>query len=333
MTLSTFSDPNWLPTVAVVVPARNESAFIDKCLAALIAQSYPSNLLSVTVVDNESIDDTHAIATARGIRVVSIGNVLVGEVRNFGARLSHSDVIAFVDADCVVGCDWVRAAVDALRDPVVGAVGGDCLSNSAGTWVETAWKDTSPSQAARVSALPGASMAFRRTTFESVGGFNGNLSAGEDDDICARVRSQKLEIVAIPACQSVHLGYPRTLGAVAKRQIWHGSSQLDARDRTIDPQLVLVHLFLLGTVLLAFGVATVRVPLALTGLALVATPTITFAVAKARRRSHPVKRFGQLIPISFSYYSGRTCGLCINYIYVFRRRYHRLLALLQRLRD
>jgi len=51
--------PDDAPRVAVIVPARNESANIGPCLNALVAQDYPR--LAIVVVDDESRDDTAGI--------------------------------------------------------------------------------------------------------------------------------------------------------------------------------------------------------------------------------------------------------------------------------
>ncbi|HVN45610.1 MAG TPA: glycosyltransferase family 2 protein [Steroidobacteraceae bacterium] len=53
-----------LPGLTVVVPARNESANIGPCLRSLLTQQYPSERLRFVVVDDDSQDDTAAIATA-----------------------------------------------------------------------------------------------------------------------------------------------------------------------------------------------------------------------------------------------------------------------------
>lgn len=52
------------PRVAIIVPARDESANIGACLAALLAQDYPR--LAIVVVDDESTDDTAAIVRRLG---------------------------------------------------------------------------------------------------------------------------------------------------------------------------------------------------------------------------------------------------------------------------
>lgn len=53
---------NW-PDVVAIVPARNEAAVIERSLRSLLRQEYPGNF-SVILVDDESSDDTAAIALA-----------------------------------------------------------------------------------------------------------------------------------------------------------------------------------------------------------------------------------------------------------------------------
>lgn len=50
-----------LPSLTVVVPARNESINIGACLRSLLAQHYPTRSLRIVVIDDDSQDDTAAI--------------------------------------------------------------------------------------------------------------------------------------------------------------------------------------------------------------------------------------------------------------------------------
>jgi chlorobactene glucosyltransferase len=52
------------PKVAVIVPARDEAANIDRCLRSLAAQTYPASCLRIVVIDDHSSDCTFAIAAA-----------------------------------------------------------------------------------------------------------------------------------------------------------------------------------------------------------------------------------------------------------------------------
>lgn len=306
-------EPALLPSVSVVIPARNEAAYLSRCIEALERLSYPKDKMAVYVVDNGSIDSTVAIAESLGVRVISFPNGLVGAVRNAGASQSEGEIIAFVDGDCVVDRKWLIAAVDALRCKSVGIAGGGYVPNPAGSWIEAAWASSKRHPRRTVDALPGGSMVFRRQVFDEIGGFNERLSAGEDDDICCRVRSQGLAVVCLPECYVTHLGYPSTIRGVAKRQIWHGSNQLDVAESLADRQLLLTHLFLVG---LLFGLPAAlfgRLYLATAAFALCCIPVFVMAYTKARQRRRTVLRFIQMIPIAGAFYLGRCIGLIKNY--------------------
>lgn len=50
------------PKIAVIVPARDEAANIDRCLRSLVAQTYPASRLRIVAIDDHSRDRTFAIA-------------------------------------------------------------------------------------------------------------------------------------------------------------------------------------------------------------------------------------------------------------------------------
>lgn len=57
--------------VSVVIPARNEEAYLPSALEAVLAQTLPP--FEVIVVDNASTDRTREVAEALGARVVFCG--------------------------------------------------------------------------------------------------------------------------------------------------------------------------------------------------------------------------------------------------------------------
>jgi cellulose synthase/poly-beta-1,6-N-acetylglucosamine synthase-like glycosyltransferase len=300
------------PTVAIVIPARNEADYVSQCLEALARQDYPPNRVQIILSDNGSTDATAAIAHAHGVRVLRHPRGLVGAVRNGGALATSSEILAFVDADCVTRTDWLSAAVAALATPGVGATGGGYLADPQGTWVQRAWALTIPRATAGVAALPGGSIVVRRELFLALGGFNEQLSAGEDDDFCRRVRDAGLKVVAVEASWVIHLGYPRTLRAVARRQVWHGSYQLDVAETWHEPQLLMTHSFALGLLAIVIspwlGVAGWTVA----GL-LLAPPVFLMSVSKAAGRHDQLATVLRMIPVAGAFYCGRALGLLKNY--------------------
>ncbi|MBI3968777.1 MAG: glycosyltransferase, partial [Chloroflexi bacterium] len=91
-----------LPSLSVVVPARDEEANLRRLLPTLVSQDYPA--LEVVVVDDGSADGTAAVAAELGARIVSAGPLPSGWAGKphacwVGANAADGDWLLFVDAD------------------------------------------------------------------------------------------------------------------------------------------------------------------------------------------------------------------------------------------
>jgi glycosyltransferase involved in cell wall biosynthesis len=302
-----------LPCVTIVVPAKNEAQHLPLVFDALNALDYPRDRCDIVVVDNGSSDATAALARARGARVIAAPGVRVGEVRNAGARVARGEILAFVDADCLVAASWLSAAVALLKDARIGAVGGSCLAPRDGNWVARAWVLEDPSRDADAESLATSSFIMRRATFDELGGFDASLGAGEDDDLSRRVRAVGLRLYREPECAVVHLGYPSTLGGVLRRQMWHGRSQLHAA--SLEPMLILTHAFAASALVVApYAVLVANAALAF--IALFATGMLAALPAMAKERK--VKPFSALrlvqrVTVYWFFFLGRSLGLLLNY--------------------
>jgi glycosyltransferase involved in cell wall biosynthesis len=310
-------------TARVVIPARNEGRWISACIESVKRQAYPAALFEIVVADGGSSDGTPDLAAAAGARIVSAGPVHPGAVRNAGASDCRSDLLAFVDGDCEVGPDWLAAAIELFSDPSIGAVGGGCTVDSTANWVERSWVSDPPERPEDVSALPGASMIVRSTVFHEIGGFRTDLSAAEDDDLSRRIASKGLRLVSHPRCFVVHHGYPRTLLGVARRQVWHGSYQLDGRGASRDSMVVATHVFLGGLIAwpgsaLAYGLWSL--PSAAAGALVLGT--VLAAAGKREfvgRRSPSAMTLLARSLVYLFFFLGRAAGLLNNYWRKLRR--------------
>ncbi|MEE6281340.1 glycosyltransferase [Georgenia sunbinii] len=101
-------------TVSVVIPARNDAAALDRCLAALGWQTVAP--LEVVVVDNASTDATAAVARRHGARVVTETRVGIPMAAAAGYDAAGGEVIARLDADSVPGADWVGRITTVMAD-------------------------------------------------------------------------------------------------------------------------------------------------------------------------------------------------------------------------
>ena len=121
-------DERRLPSVSIVLPIRNESAFIAKCLDAVLQQDYPPELVEIIVADGESTDGTREIVQSYAqrsptVRVISNRGRIVPTGLNAAIACAHGDVIVRVDGHCEIAPDYVRRCVHHLLTGV-DAVGG-----------------------------------------------------------------------------------------------------------------------------------------------------------------------------------------------------------------
>jgi 1,2-diacylglycerol 3-beta-glucosyltransferase len=132
-------DPAQLPSVSIIIAARNEEERILACLNSLRHLDYPTEKLEILIVDDCSTDKTSAIvrefiAEFGGITLLNTpperGN-LRGKTNAIahGIKNSTGEIIMFTDADCSVSPGWVRSTVRYFaRD--TGIVGGYTILRS-----------------------------------------------------------------------------------------------------------------------------------------------------------------------------------------------------------
>ena len=302
------------PWLSVIVPARNVAGTIDACLGAL-GDEAARTPLEVIVVDNGSRDDTVARARRFPGRVIELPpGGFVSASRNAGARAARAAVLAFVDSDCVVRPGWAAAILDVLEDASIGATGCRHDIRDAPSWVEWGWdrahhvRLTAPRE---VPYLPAGNLAVRRPLFLELGGFDETLETGEDPDLCKRIAGAGFRIVEAPAVRSVHLGEPRTLAAVFRRERWHGRGlRLHYADGRLAPIAILTALSavaaLAAIVSVALAAAT-RCPWWLAGLLLPFGVPALYALRYARPPRVP--HAAALLPIYAAYFLGRVAAL------------------------
>ncbi len=214
------------PKVTFVIPALNVEDTIVQCLEAIFAQKTDMPF-EVILLDNGSTDRTVEIAKGFDVWVFKRPGLSVAALRNLGAKLSKGDIIAYVDADCIISDDWLETATRHFNSPEVGAVGSPTLLPDNATWVQKAWycQRKSIDEPVYVEWLPTENLLVRKDVFCKVGGFNEELITCEDVDFCYRI-NEHCKILCDPAIRSIHLGEARSLKHFFKKEFWRGKGNI-----------------------------------------------------------------------------------------------------------
>jgi cellulose synthase/poly-beta-1,6-N-acetylglucosamine synthase-like glycosyltransferase len=168
-------DPEYLPSVAVIVTAYNEESSIERRLENLRALDYPTELLELVVTSDASTDRTEELAEAAGARVIR--NPRGGKVaaQDAAVRATDAEVVAFSDANATWAPDALRKLVRNFADPAVAYVCGRLRleapdgSNKEGLyWRYELVTRERESRLGSVTAGNGAVYALRRSDYAEV---------------------------------------------------------------------------------------------------------------------------------------------------------------------
>lgn len=206
------------PTVTVIVPVRNEGAFIADCLDAVLAQDYPHHRLEILVADGMSTDQTRAIVqsfASRHARVRLLDNPrqIVPTGWNLALAQATGQFIVRVDGHCIIAPDYVRRCVEHLQAEDVHAVGGplDTVGQGATAGViALAMSSRFGVGGSAFRTVHGAAMltdtlafpAYPRWVIDAVGGFDEELVRNQDDEYNFRLRGMGGRVLLAPDIRS-----------------------------------------------------------------------------------------------------------------------------------
>jgi len=313
--------PSVEPSVTVIVPVRDGARYLGACLAAITADPYPGDARpDIVVADNGSTDGSTEIARALGARVMSKPGVRVSALRNEAAREATCDLLAFIDVDHQIAPGWFSAALTALTDGQVVAAGAPYHSPVNPTWVQVmydAMRDH-PGQATRTRWLGSGNLVVRRAAFDQVGGFDPDLEACEDVDLCRKLRLRGGELVSTPGMVSRHIGDPSSLGALFRGELWRGRDNLRVSLRGPvswrDVPSIVVPVLWLAVLALAIATVVIRsatiAPFALAGVAALGAASLVRAAGMIRRASlHGAVAWLQALVVALVYDAARGLSL------------------------
>jgi glycosyltransferase involved in cell wall biosynthesis len=187
------------PTISVIVCAYNEATLLPGCLYSLLAQTRPPD--EILVINNASTDETGAVARAvPGVRVLDEPEKGLVVARETARRASHTDICAYVDADCRAPITWLERIEEQFvkRGAPVAVTGPYKFYDwdwSGRTLIRLYDHIIAPPTHALVhdllglgAILYGGNFAVRRDALATIGGFDRSIEFhGEDTNLGRRL--------------------------------------------------------------------------------------------------------------------------------------------------
>ena len=202
-----------LPFVSVVIPAYNEEHQIAKCLESVVGTGYEN--LEIIVVDDNSKDETVKAASRYAVQVItrrSRGGIAAA--RNHGLQFVRGEIVAFVDADCIVDKLWLHVLLSRYVDSKIAGVGGVIATRESSlfakyrNYVAKEEYADSPNPVRGTSSIPGGNSSYRTDVLRSIGGFNpafAKPSGLEELELGYRLRKNGYLLVGEPRAVVWHL--------------------------------------------------------------------------------------------------------------------------------
>ncbi len=264
--------------ISVIIPARNESRNIGACLESILAQKYPHELYEIIVVDDHSEDNTVEVVheyTDKNVRCISLADHLyIGQQVNaykkaaIAAGISNSNgaLIVTTDADCVVPNAWLMhiAACFEIENPSMIVAPVIYYSNHSILQLfqlidfMSMQGITAAAHKLHLGNMSnGANLAFRKSAYEFIGGYEGMEHLASGDDYLLMTKINKFYPGSISYLKS-----PNAIVSTTPQYSWYSFMQQRIRwasksgkykDIRLTLILILVYLFNASFLVLTVG--------------------------------------------------------------------------------
>lgn len=215
-----------MPDLGVIAIGRNEGERLRRCLASVVGRD-----ALVVYVDSNSTDASVSLARQMGAEVVELDMSLpfsAARARNAGferlARVApEARLVQFIDGDCEVAGDWLEKARRALAArPELAVVCGRRRERHPENSIYNRLADIEWNTPVGDARSCGGDAMMRAEAFRQVGGYNPAVIAGEEPEMCVRLRQKDWKIARIDAEMTIHDAAMTRFGQFWKRAVRGG---------------------------------------------------------------------------------------------------------------
>jgi glycosyltransferase involved in cell wall biosynthesis len=231
-------------TISVIILTKNSMRTIDECLKSVLQQTLPPQ--EVIIVDGNSKDGTIEVLKRYPVKLLIEPGLGYGYARNIGLKNALGDVVAFVDSDCVLEKNYLEELIPQLskNNGQIGGVGGithplikNLISESLNVRLFGVSAD-SDNTIREIDSIGGGTSAYPKELLLKIGGFDTNISGGEDYELNLRLRKSGYKLMLIPSAISFHQ-HPTTLKKLAIKWYNYGKFLVDMAFKTHQSQFLL----------------------------------------------------------------------------------------------
>lgn len=175
------------PLISIIIPTFNSGKYLEKCLESIKKQTYQH--IEVIIVDQSSADDTPSIARRYGVTLISIPRPEFysppSKSRNIGAKKAKGQILYHLDSDMELSHALVEEFIEKFKNKNIGALIVDEVDITKGFWSKC--KALERKTYAGNQHVAGARVV-RTALFRKIGGYDEDISSGEDFDITKQYR-------------------------------------------------------------------------------------------------------------------------------------------------
>lgn len=193
---------------AIIAIGRNEGERLRRCLASAVVNRCP-----VIYVDSASSDGSVGVARELGAAIVDLDMSLpfsAARARNAGfARLIEiapdTQYVQFIDGDCELVAGWIDRARQSLDEQAdLAAVCGRRRERFPDRSIYNRLADVEWNTPVGEAKSCGGDAMIRASALQQVGGYDPSVVAGEEPELCQRLRAAGWKILRIDAEMTLH---------------------------------------------------------------------------------------------------------------------------------
>lgn len=222
-----------MPQIGIIAIGRNEGERLRKCLTSIVGRGWP-----VIYVDSASTDGSPAIAREMGAEVVDLDMSIpfsAARARNEGmakllAVAPDVTCVQMVDGDCEVVAGWIeRAKAELDANPKIAVVCGRRRERFPEASIYNRIADVEWNSPIGEARSCGGDAMFRVSAFQEAGGYDNSVVAGEEPELCQRLREKGWKVFRIDAEMTIHDSAMTRFAQWWKRSVRSGYARWTSR--------------------------------------------------------------------------------------------------------